>query len=386
MEQHGSVIVQVSPPPNGAAPTYAAAWTTTEDGNVESAGFQRLRADGFASFSLLTNRTYCVGAFTDENGNGDYDPGEPAGYVAEVHPTAFGDAAARTKLLKFALTRTNSLPPDTIIEVPKGNRSPGVVLEVAMGDIASLDDARFSSDTGTVGLWRPFDFLNQNATGIYFTEPYDPKRIPVIFVYGIGGSPQDWKYIMDHFDRSRYQLWFFHYPSGMRLSRVARALAAGLEILKERHGFAQCDIVAHSMGGLVSYLAIHEAVTDEHADFFQKFVTISTPWGGHQAAALGVRYLNKPVPSWIDVAPKSDFLESLYANPLPQKTGHELIYGEIPSAPGVPGKDDGVVTVESELGPPIGKNALSVAHFPYGHVAILNQPQTLKQVLEFLDK
>lgn len=40
---------------------------------------------------------------------------------------------------------------------------------------------------------------------------------------------------------------FYHYPSGMRLNRSAGAVATGLRLLKERYGFQQCDVVAHSM-------------------------------------------------------------------------------------------------------------------------------------------
>ena len=133
------------------------------------------------------------------------------------------------------------------------------------------------------------------ASGIYFTEPYDPTRVPVLLVYGIGGTPQDFRYFSDHFDRKRYQVWIFHYPSGMRLERVARAMGAGLDLLKQRYGFKQCDVVAHSMGGLVARAAIDEAVRNEGSNFIPKFVSISTPWGGHAAASAGIRRLKKPV-------------------------------------------------------------------------------------------
>ncbi|WP_156346379.1 hypothetical protein [Verrucomicrobium spinosum] len=43
---------------------------------------------------------------------------------------------------------------------------------------------------GGSGLWRPLGFLSGNTLGLYFTEPYDPGRIPVVFVYGIGGGPR----------------------------------------------------------------------------------------------------------------------------------------------------------------------------------------------------
>jgi len=67
----------------------------------------------------------------------------------------------------------------------------GTVIEIAAGDVVSLDDPRFAGEVGSEGLWRPLDFLSENTLGIYFTEPYDPARTPVLLVYGIGGSPQD---------------------------------------------------------------------------------------------------------------------------------------------------------------------------------------------------
>jgi pimeloyl-ACP methyl ester carboxylesterase len=385
MEQYGSVVIQVSPPPDHIVPTYALAWTPTETGELQSAGFQRLRADGFAAFSLQTNQTYSVGVFTDENGNGKFDVGEPAGIVTNVTANALGDPLAYSKILHISPTRKHNLPLGTVIEIPNTNDTLGMVLEMAVGDVVPLADPRFAMETGSGGLWRPFDFLNQNTMGIYFTEPYDPKRIPVIFVYGIGGSPQDWSYIFEHLDRTRYQLWFYHYPSGLRLSRAAHALAMGLNILHEREGFAACDVVAHSMGGLVAGKAIQDIATMDATNFIPKFISISTPWGGHKAASMGIRYFKKPVPSWIDVAPKSDFLKSIYANRFPLGTQYYLIYGEIPSAPSVEGEDDGVVTVESELDPHIRKRALSISHLPYGHVEILSQPTTVKQILELLE-
>src|SRR5262249_4491088 len=163
----------------------------------------------------------------------------------------------------------------TVIAVPKENKELGGELRVALGDVVSLDERRFAADAGGGGLWRPLTFLSNNTMGIYFTEPYDPKRIPVLFVYGIGGSPQDMRYLMEHFDKKRYQCWFLHYPSGMRLGRVARMAATGLNILRRREGFTQCYVVAHSMGGLVAYAAIDDSAKTAGRNLIPKFVTIS---------------------------------------------------------------------------------------------------------------
>jgi pimeloyl-ACP methyl ester carboxylesterase len=190
---------------------------------------------------------------------------------------------------------------------------------------------------------------------------------------------------MEHFDRKRYQCWFFNYPSGMRLERVARAMATGLKLLKQRYGFKECYIVAHSMGGLVARAALDSEARAAGMNFVPKFVTISTPWGGHKAAESGIRHLKKPVPSWLDVAPDSSFLLAIYAAPLPKGTTYHLIYGSKEGGPlWVKGDNDGVVTVASETDPRIKREASSVTHFPYGHVEILNQSDTLAKVLDTL--
>jgi len=378
LEGRGVVTIELLPPPTGLAPTYALAWTRTESGQLESAGFQTVGSDGLASFSLLTNHVYSVGAFTDENGDGKYDAGEPMAYMTNVIPVPFGNPSARGKLLKLTLSREHNLPAGTVIAIPRTNASLGNVVNVALGDIVPLDDPRFSPENGSGGMWRPLDFLSGNTLGIYFTEPYDTQRIPVIFVHGMSGTPRDWSYVMAHFYRTRYQLWFYYYPSGMRLERAARALATGLVILHQHYGFSQCCVVAHSMGGLVSAAAIREEpALDGGTNFIAGFVTISTPFGGVQSAASGVKHLRYPVPSWIDMDPGSSFLKALRTRPLPPGTHYDLIYGE-------KGENDGVVTVASELEPHNLKRASSVTCFPYGHVEILNEPGTVARVLQCL--
>jgi pimeloyl-ACP methyl ester carboxylesterase len=379
MESHGSVAVRVSPPPDSHVPTYALAWRMEHGLRKDAAGFQRVRADGVAAFSLKLDQIYRVGAFTDENGNGKYDAGEPLDIVKDVKPLPLGDPGVTPKIWDLTLTREHGLPPGTVIELPKTNEELGDSLRLALGEVVSLDDPRFVADAGGAGHWRPHDFLRDNTMGIYFTEAYDPNRMPVLFVNGIGGSPQDGRFLIEHLDRKRYQLWFYHYPSGMRLDRVAKALSTGLGVLKRRLQFAHCDVVAHSMGGLVSRVAIYDAVEAEGADFIPKFVSISTPWGGHKAAKTGIRMLKHPVPSWIDVCPNSDFLVSMYTIPLPPGTEHHLIYGVTRND-----KDDGVATVESQTDPRIAASATSVTRFPYEHTKILFQYDVLARVSEAL--
>lgn len=387
LENYGSVNLLISPRPASKATTYALAWTMQDGKPKESAGFQRVGPDGFASMGLRADRVYRAGAFTDENGNLAYDSGEPIGIVKDVKPAILSDPNAKSANFKIKLKRNHSLPPGTVIEVPKPNAKLGAKIGIGLGKVVSLDEKRFASDAGGKGLWKPANFLTNNKIGIYFTEPFDPNRIPVVLVYGIGGSPQDWRYFVKNLDRKRYQVWFYHYPSGMRLQRVAAGLTKGLSLLKKQYGFAHCNIVAHSMGGLVSGAAIHDVAKVEGVKFVRHFVTISTPWGGHSAAESGVRHLKKPVPSWLDVVPTSDFLKQLHTKPFPTGMRFDMLYGSIEGGPfWLKEKNDGVVTVASETDPHITKRAASITHYPYGHVEILSEPDVMAKVHAVLRK
>ena len=52
------------------------------------------------------------------------------------------------------------------------------------------------------------------------------------------------------------------------------------------------------------------------------FVTLATPWGGHQAAARGVQYAPAVVRSGYDMAPDSRYVRELfYQDPTPCSDG-----------------------------------------------------------------
>ena len=377
LEQRGTIGVVLSTPPGRSFPTYAFAWTRDRSGELASVGLQTVGDLGTAPFNLLANHEYGIAVFTDENQSGKYERGEPLAYQENVRPSQFTDPNTPLQVVTLTLARSHRQLPEAVINLPAENQTLGTALRASLGEVASPTDARFSKQKGSDGMWRPCDFLNENTLGIYFTESYDPDRIPVLFVHGIGGTSQDFSYMMERFERTRYQLWFFHYPSAMRLSRLSGAMAKGLEILHARLGFSECHIVAHSMGGLVSAGSLQELNKAQGTNFVTKFITISTPFGGHEAAALGVRHLSKPVPSWIDVAPHSTFLRELERATLPASTRYDLIYGAT-------GKSDGVVSVASQLEARNRVKASSITRFEFGHDQILSEPTVVNRVLECL--
>ena len=64
--------------------------------------------------------------------------------------------------------------------------------------------------------WEPFAFVEDGGTGIHFLQPYDPDKVPVLFVHGINGAPRDFTALIQNLDQSRYQPWVLSYPSGLR--------------------------------------------------------------------------------------------------------------------------------------------------------------------------
>ena len=122
----------------------------------------------------------------------------------------------------------------------------------AVGEISNLSDPRFDQAIAEDGLWRPFDFLFKGHPGVYFLGAYDSTKIPVLFVHGINGSPQNFKTLIERLDQRRFQPWVYYYPSGASLPNVASHLTQTMRQLQVQYGFGSFAVVAHSMGGLVS--------------------------------------------------------------------------------------------------------------------------------------
>ena len=97
-----------------------------------------------------------------------------------------------------------------------------------------------------------------------------------------------------------------------------------VEELHARHSFSQHHVVAHSIGGLVSRSFINQQLEKKQNLFVKSFITIATPWSGHKAADAGVKHAPVVVPVWIDMAPGSTFLKTLFKIQIPDELPHYL--------------------------------------------------------------
>ena len=121
-------------------------------------------------------------------------------------------------------------------------------------------------------------FLNPNAgqkvQGLYMLEPYDPHKIPVVFVHGLASSPVTWTEMYNDLRASpeigkSYQFWFYFYPTGqpfwVSATQLRQDLANSLRDLDPHNAAPQLDemvLIGHSMGGLLSKLQMIESRDD----------------------------------------------------------------------------------------------------------------------------
>jgi hypothetical protein len=89
-------------------------------------------------------------------------------------------------------------------------------------------------------------------------EPYDPDRIPLVFVHGLISTPRMWRNVINELEtdpvlRERYQCLVFAYPTGN--PPLYSALRLREELAKFHHQYPNardCVLVGHSMGGILS--------------------------------------------------------------------------------------------------------------------------------------
>ena len=116
--------------------------------------------------------------------------------------------------------------------------------------------------TELLGAFRPKKAIN--TMGLYFSEPYDPRKIPVVFTHGLMSGPATFanltnRLLVDPVIRENYQFWFFGYPSGLAWTIPANRQRQALKELMQEYNprgtsreMNNIVMVGHSMGGLIT--------------------------------------------------------------------------------------------------------------------------------------
>jgi pimeloyl-ACP methyl ester carboxylesterase len=106
---------------------------------------------------------------------------------------------------------------------------------------------------------------------LFMLEPYQPGKIPLVFVHGLLSEPFTWANMANELQArpelmERYQIWGFKYGTGEPFLRSAadfREQLVQIQATMDPHGndpaFSQMVLVGHSMGGLLSKLQITES-------------------------------------------------------------------------------------------------------------------------------
>ena len=122
-----------------------------------------------------------------------------------------------------------------------------------------------------LGLFKPQEFAGRAR--LARLQPYDPRKIPVICIHGLGNSPATWAPLVeflrgDPVIRENYQIWFYAYPSGLPYPLAASFLREQLAEARRHHpGLRDAVVIGHSMGGMISRTLITDS-RDELWDLY----------------------------------------------------------------------------------------------------------------------
>jgi pimeloyl-ACP methyl ester carboxylesterase len=125
--------------------------------------------------------------------------------------------------------------------------------------LASQDHRRKELD----GLFRPADF--EARARLALLQPYDPKKIPILCIHGLGDSQATWAPLIqtlrgDPVIRKNYQFWFFSYPTGFPYPLSASVLRRRLDAINKHYpNHQEIVVIGHSMGGMISRTLITDS-------------------------------------------------------------------------------------------------------------------------------
>ena len=106
---------------------------------------------------------------------------------------------------------------------------------------------------------------NEESARLSRLQPYDPNKIPVLLIHGLGDSRATWMPLVDSLRndeviRQNFQFWCFSYPTGLPYPLSASILRNYLDQFSERYpGHKDIVVIGHSMGGMISRLLITDS-------------------------------------------------------------------------------------------------------------------------------
>jgi triacylglycerol esterase/lipase EstA (alpha/beta hydrolase family) len=235
---------------------------------------------------------------------------------------------------------------------------------------------------GFVATLRSGEYMDK--TGLYFLQPYDPDRIPVVFIHGLASTPFTWMQAINGLQadpklRERYQFWVFAYPTGNPILYSALRLREELATVDRLYpNHRPYVLVGHSMGGMLTRMQVTTVGRDSwnatlggtardilartpndsiiaRSMVFQanprvrRVVFVCTPHRGSQMASAGIGRLTISLISLPFTIAKA-MTESITKEELVQLTGSEKrlpnsVAGLAPTNPALPVINKSAITV-----------------------------------------
>jgi hypothetical protein len=326
--------------------------------------------------------TYDVLAFADLDGDGSFSANELVGRSSAGTPVVVDAAHVHDDYIVPGpyLPIDTRTPTDAGIPFTSQLRHESSVRE-------SLDDEFFDPKYGQMGLYDPVALFVHNQGFVFGLEPFDPTKVQVLFVHGVSGTPRDFAYLVGGLDRTRFQPWFFYWPTGMPIDKIGQMLARVIDLAAhDPHArWKRFVVVSHSVGGLVVESALRR-VGDADSAELKGYVSFAAAYGGNEAARKGVNSAPIVVPSWRDIATDSDFLESIASRPFPKAIPFYLFFAWGTAQNNGPAPaGDGTITLRSQLDPRMQFIATHVYGFGESHVGILTNDDVRNKFVGTLD-
>lgn len=122
---------------------------------------------------------------------------------------------------------------------------------------------------------RPGEFAEN--TRLARLQPYDPKKIPILCIHGLGDSQATWVPMIealrgDATIRQNYQIWFFSYPTGYAYPLMAAVLRKKLDAIRAYYpDHKRMVVIGHSMGGMIA----RELITDSGMKLWNAYYDVA---------------------------------------------------------------------------------------------------------------
>lgn len=223
----------------------------------------------------------------------------------------------------------------------------------------------------------------------------------LLMIHGWGGWPSTWEFFLKRIYGEQGSLnynkfWTFGYNSSKSINENGQILK---ELLAQHSNGATIDIIAHSMGGLVSRSMIEKY---NGARYVNRLVTLGTPHKGSPLAAL--RYAiglcvamdniydffiyNNNTKGFADLYTYSQFISQMNSLIKPEIPYYTIACKSSTSNPFINGDDDGVVSVISAKGVNEAGAPEDVLELPYiiAHLKMRESETLFLQIKDYLLK